>query len=156
MAVRSFVIGGGFTYSQTSARHTRNKEGCGGREGEAPYCRGTCYDGKERESRILVLDPNRVIENSLRQGKRDQAQCSPYSAAASPGIVFHRELSMAFINFSSLPPFPAFLTLHPTRRLCQLSSSSSDIQTAHDEHSVQGMFYILGSWRYFVQVHREL
>ena len=31
MAVRSFVIEGGFTYSQTSARHTRNKEGCGWR-----------------------------------------------------------------------------------------------------------------------------
>ena len=50
---------------------------------------------------------------------------------------------MAFINFPSLSPIPSLLS--NTRRLCQLSFSSSDTQTAHDELNVQGcmqVFYL--------------
>ena len=43
---------------------------------------------------------------------------------------------MAFINFPSLPSFPPSPPLHSTR-LCQLSSSSSHIQTAHDEQCLR-------------------
>ena len=60
-------------------RETKKDAEGRGREGEreAPYCRGACYDRKEREVRILFRDSNRFIQNSLRQGKRDEAESSP-------------------------------------------------------------------------------
>ena len=46
---RSFVIGGGFTYSQTSARHTQDKRARARmRMEEAQYCRGARYVRKSR------------------------------------------------------------------------------------------------------------
>ena len=61
---RSFVIGGGFTYSQTSARHTQDKRARARmRMEEAQYCRGARY---VRKSRIATRAAVREEERGMR------------------------------------------------------------------------------------------
>ena len=158
MAVRSFVIGGGFTYSQTSARHTRNKEGCGwrregGREG-GPILHRSMLPTTVRNERFAICFETPIDSSKIpcvKASEMRQSALLPYSAAASRGIVFHRELSMAFINFPSLPPLPAFLSHSTPLAACvnsplpHLTSKLPMTSTAYS-----GCFtYILGSSMYF-------